>query len=51
MTQALQTPEWHDRVMPKPSDFKAVFSASVMADDMLHLYQDLLGQIPHRRYS
>ncbi len=43
MTQALQTPEWHDRVMPKPSDFKAVFSASVMADDMLHLYQDLLG--------
>ena len=51
MTQALQTPEWHDRVMPKPSDFKAVFSASVMADDMLHLYQDLLGQIPDRRYS
>ena len=51
MTQALQTPEWHDRVMPKPSDFKAVFSASVMADDMLHLYQDLLGQIPYRRYS
>ena len=51
MTQALQTPEWHDRVMPKPSDFSAVFSASVMADDMLHLYQDLLGQIPDRRYS
>ena len=51
MTQALQTPDWHDRVMPKPSDFKAVFSASVMADDMLHLYQDLLGQIPDRRYS
>ena len=51
MTQALQTPEWHDRVMPKPSDFKAVFSASVMADDMLHLYQDLLGQIPDRTYS
>lgn len=51
MTQALQTPEWHDRVMPKPSDFKAVFSAPVMADDMLHLYQDLLGQIPDRRYS
>ncbi|MBB6509295.1 glycosyltransferase involved in cell wall biosynthesis [Rhizobium soli] len=51
MTQALQTPEWHDRVMPKPSDFRAVFSASVMADDMLHLYQDLLGQIPDRRYS
>ncbi|MBD8650035.1 glycosyltransferase family 4 protein [Rhizobium sp. CFBP 13726] len=51
MTQALQTPEWHDRVMPKPSDFKAVFSASVMADDTLHLYQDLLGQIPDRRYS
>jgi glycosyltransferase involved in cell wall biosynthesis len=51
MTQALQTPEWQDRVMPKPADFKAVFSASVMAADMLTLYQDLLAQIPNGRYS
>jgi glycosyltransferase involved in cell wall biosynthesis len=43
MTQAATTPGWQDAVMPKPEAFKAVFSASVMAREMLGLYQDLTG--------
>ncbi|MCC2609304.1 glycosyltransferase family 4 protein [Neorhizobium sp. Rsf11] len=46
MTQAVTTPGWKDRVMPKPEAFKAVFSASVMAREMLELYQDLLDPNP-----
>lgn len=42
MTQAVTTPGWKDQVMPKPEAFKAVFSASVMARDMLDLYRNLL---------
>ncbi len=44
MTEAITTPDWKDDVMPKPEAFKAVFSASVMAREMLGLYQNLLGQ-------
>lgn len=44
MTEAVTTPGWKETVMPKPDDFKAVFSASVMAREMLDLYQNLLGQ-------
>jgi len=43
MTEAFTTPGWQDAVMPKPDAFKAVFSASVMAREMLGLYQDLTG--------
>ncbi|MCJ9669340.1 MULTISPECIES: glycosyltransferase family 4 protein [unclassified Neorhizobium] len=46
MTQAVTTPGWQDAVMPKPEAFKAVFSASVMAREMLGLYQDLTGSRP-----
>ncbi|MBP1843536.1 glycosyltransferase involved in cell wall biosynthesis [Rhizobium petrolearium] len=46
MTQAVTTPGWKDRVMPKPEAFKAVFSASVMAREMLELYQNLLDSKP-----
>ncbi len=43
MTQAVSTPRWREEVMPAPGEFKSVFSASVMARDMLDLYRDLLG--------
>ncbi|KAB1086034.1 glycosyltransferase family 4 protein [Neorhizobium galegae] len=46
MTEAVTTPGWQDAVMPKPEAFKAVFSASVMAREMLGLYQDLTGSRP-----
>jgi len=42
MTETITTPGWKDDVMPKPDAFKAVFSASVMAREMLGLYQNLL---------
>ncbi|MDE1159081.1 MAG: glycosyltransferase family 4 protein [Neorhizobium sp.] len=42
MTEAATTPDWQDTVMPRPEDFRAVFSASVMARSMLELYMDLL---------
>jgi glycosyltransferase involved in cell wall biosynthesis len=44
MTEAITTPGWKEDVMPKPEAFKAVFSASVMAREMLGLYQNLLVQ-------
>ncbi|MBW6420445.1 glycosyltransferase family 4 protein [Rhizobium sp. XQZ8] len=44
MTEAITTPGWKEDVMPKPEAFKAVFSASVMAREMLGLYQNLLIQ-------
>jgi len=44
MTEAITTPGWKDDVMPKPEAFKAVFSASVMAREMLGLYQNLLAR-------
>lgn len=45
MTQAVSTPGWHDRVMPKPEAFRSTFSASVMAGNMLALYRDKLAAI------
>lgn len=42
MTEAATTPDWQETVMPRPEDFRAVFSASVMARSMLELYVDLL---------
>ncbi|WP_117194099.1 glycosyltransferase family 4 protein [Rhizobium terrae] len=46
MTEAVTTPGWQQQVMPKPEAFKAVFSASVMAREMLDLYQNLLASLP-----
>lgn len=46
MTEAITTPAWREDVMPKPEAFKAVFSASVMAREMLGLYQNLLASKP-----
>ena len=43
MREAVATPDWREHVMPKPDAFKAVFSASVMAREMLGLYHNLLG--------
>lgn len=43
MTSAATEPDWRDRVMPKPAAFKAVFSAPVMAKEMLELYQGLIA--------
>jgi glycosyltransferase involved in cell wall biosynthesis len=43
MTETITTPAWREDVMPKPEAFKAVFSASVMAREMLALYQNLLA--------
>ncbi len=44
MTETITQPDWQDRVMPRPAAFKAVFSAPVMARDMLDLYQKLRPQ-------
>ncbi|KKX34312.1 glycosyltransferase family 4 protein [Rhizobium sp. LC145] len=44
MASALTTPGWRERVMPKPEDFKAAFSASVMARELLDLYRNLLAR-------
>jgi glycosyltransferase involved in cell wall biosynthesis len=44
MASALTTPGWRERVMPKPEDFKAAFSASVMAREVLDLYRNLLAR-------
>ena len=46
MTSALTTPGWQASVMPKPDDFRSVFSASVMADELLDLYRNLLSDRP-----
>ncbi|MFB9951099.1 glycosyltransferase family 4 protein [Rhizobium puerariae] len=46
MGQAITTPGWREEIMPRPEAFKAVFSASVMAREMLGLYQNLLGSGP-----
>ncbi|OHV76351.1 glycosyltransferase family 4 protein [Rhizobium sp. LCM 4573] len=44
MANALTTPGWRERVMPKPEDFKSAFSASVMARELLDLYRNLLSR-------
>lgn len=43
MVDALTNPTWREDVMPAPSAFRAVFSASAMANQMLELYRDLTG--------
>ena len=41
MAETLADPDWQVRVMPKPEEFRSVFSASHMAHQMMGLYQHL----------
>ncbi|MCK8781544.1 glycosyltransferase family 4 protein [Rhizobium sp. NTR19] len=43
MTASMATPDWQDTVMPNPETLKKAFSASVMASEMLDLYQNVLA--------
>lgn len=45
MAKAVTTPGWHGNTMPSLDDFKAKFSASVMADGILALYRERLTAI------
>ncbi|OWV98425.1 glycosyl transferase [Rhizobium sp. R72] len=42
MADAIRIPDWHEAAMPSMEQVKSVFSASVMANDVLKLYHDLL---------
>ena len=46
MAEALAKPEWGHHTMPSTEAVKAVFSAPVMAKDVLKLYYELIGQTP-----
>ncbi|QFY59729.1 glycosyltransferase family 4 protein [Rhizobium grahamii] len=48
MAEAVSIPGWHETAMPPVSQIKQVFSASVMAQDVLKLYQELLEE-PRRK--
>jgi glycosyltransferase involved in cell wall biosynthesis len=49
MSASLMTPKWQDAVMPSKESLKSRFSASVMAAEMLDLYQNLLASASVRR--
>jgi glycosyltransferase involved in cell wall biosynthesis len=42
MADAIRIPGWHDTAMPSMEQVRSVFSASIMANDVLKLYHDLL---------
>jgi glycosyltransferase involved in cell wall biosynthesis len=42
MANAIRVPEWHDKTMPPIDQVRSVFSATVMAKDVLKLYRELL---------
>ncbi|KQV81993.1 glycosyltransferase [Rhizobium sp. Root1220] len=42
MADAIRIPGWHEAIMPPIEQVKSIFSASVMATDVLRLYHDLL---------
>jgi glycosyltransferase involved in cell wall biosynthesis len=42
MADAIRIPGWHDKAMPSIEQVRSVFSASVMAKDVLKLYRELL---------
>jgi glycosyltransferase involved in cell wall biosynthesis len=42
MADAIRIPGWHQAAMPSMDKVRSVFSASVMAKDVLKLYRDLL---------
>ena len=41
----MTNPAWREDVMPAPDAFRAVFSATAMAEQMLSLYRDLTDRI------
>jgi glycosyltransferase involved in cell wall biosynthesis len=43
MAQAVTDPEWRQKVMPEPVEFKETFSASVMSSSLLRLYREILS--------
>jgi hypothetical protein len=43
MAEALTVPGWHDKVMPSPDAVKSIFSAPVMAREVLKLYGELVN--------
>ncbi|MBB3310817.1 glycosyltransferase involved in cell wall biosynthesis [Rhizobium sp. BK196] len=43
MAEALTVPGWHEKVMPSPDAVKSIFSASVMAGEVLKLYGELVN--------
>jgi glycosyltransferase involved in cell wall biosynthesis len=43
MAEAITQPHWRDRVMPPTASIQSVFSAPVMARDVLKLYYEILG--------
>lgn len=47
MADAIRVPGWHDAAMPSMEKVRAVFSASVMANEVLKLYQELLERQSH----
>jgi glycosyltransferase involved in cell wall biosynthesis len=44
MADAVRIPGWHDAVMPSIEKVKSVFSASIMAKDVLKLYYELVEE-------
>jgi len=42
MADAIRVPEWHEKTMPPIDQVRSVFSATVMAKDVLKLYRELL---------
>jgi hypothetical protein len=44
MAASISEPDWAGRVMPSVEAIQQVFSAPVMARDVLKLYTEILGQ-------
>jgi glycosyltransferase involved in cell wall biosynthesis len=42
MADAIRVPDWHEKTMPPIDEVRSVFSATVMAKDVLKLYRELL---------
>lgn len=42
MVAAVTEPEWRERIMPRPEAIRSVFSAPIMARDVLSLYYEIL---------
>lgn len=42
MADAVRIPEWHDKTMPPIEQVRSVFSLTVMANEVLELYRDLI---------
>ncbi|WP_018898668.1 glycosyltransferase family 4 protein [Rhizobium sp. 2MFCol3.1] len=42
MADAIRVPDWHEKTMPPIDQVRSVFSATVMAKDVLKLYRELL---------